>query len=65
VRFLEQKFPQAEFKFFDVALKIKKLEENDEAFQEIIGEISAADAVLWAFPLYYSSFAPSTKDSSN
>ena len=53
VRFLEQKFPQAEFKFFNVALKIKKLEEDEGAFQEIIGEISAADAVLWAFPLYY------------
>jgi multimeric flavodoxin WrbA len=53
VHFLQQKFPETEFKFFDVALKIKKLEEDDGAFQKIIGEISAADAVLWAFPLYY------------
>ncbi len=53
VRFLQQKFPEAEFKFIDVALKIKKLEEDNRAFQEIIGEISAADGVLWAFPLYY------------
>jgi multimeric flavodoxin WrbA len=53
VRFLQQKFPEVEFRFFDVALKINKLEEDDGAFQKIIGEISAADAVLWAFPLYY------------
>ncbi len=53
VHFLQQKFPEAEFKFLDVALKIKKLEEDSRAFQEIIGEISAADGVLWAFPLYY------------
>jgi multimeric flavodoxin WrbA len=53
VRFLQQKFPEAEFKFFDVALKIKKLEGDDGAFQKIMGEISAADAVLWAFPLYF------------
>jgi multimeric flavodoxin WrbA len=53
VRFLQQKFPEAEFRFFDVALKIKKLEEDEGAFQKIMGEISAADAVLWAFPLYY------------
>jgi multimeric flavodoxin WrbA len=53
VRFLEQKFPETEFRFFDVALKIKKLEEDDKAFQKIIGEIAATDAVLWAFPLYY------------
>ena len=52
VHFLEQKFPEAEFKFFDVALKIKKLEKDDKAFQEIMTEIAAADAVLWAFPLY-------------
>jgi NAD(P)H-dependent FMN reductase len=53
VHFLEQRFPEAEFKFFDVALKIKKLEKDEKAFQEIINEIAAADAVLWAFPLYF------------
>ena len=52
VHFLEQKFPEAEFKYFDVALKIKRLEKDDAAFQEIIAGIAAADAVLWAFPLY-------------
>ena len=51
VHFLQQKFPENEFKFFDVALTIKKLEKEDKAFQEIIAEIAAADAVLWAFPL--------------
>jgi len=53
VHFLEQKFPETEFKYFDVALKIKRLEKDDKAFQEIIAEIAAADAVLWAFPLYF------------
>jgi multimeric flavodoxin WrbA len=53
VHFLQQKFPDTEFKIFDIALKIKKLEKDNKAFQEIIGEISAVDAVLWAFPLYF------------
>ena len=53
VHFLEQRFPEAEFKIFDVALKIKKMEKDDKAFQEIIDEIAAADTVLWAFPLYF------------
>ena len=53
VHFLEQRFPETEFKYFDVALKIKRLEKDDKAFQEIIAEIAAADAVLWAFPLYF------------
>jgi multimeric flavodoxin WrbA len=53
VHFLEQRFPEAEFKFFDVALKIKKLEKDEKAFEEVIAGIAAADAVLWAFPLYF------------
>ena len=53
VNFLQQKFPEAEFKFFDVALKIKSLEKDEKAFQEVISWIAAADAVLWAFPLYF------------
>lgn len=53
VRFLQQSFPDAEFKIFDVALNIKKLENDDRAFQEVIANAAAADAVLWAFPLYF------------
>ena len=53
VHFLEQRFPEAEIKYFDVALKIKKLEKDDKAFQEIVAEIADSDAVLWAFPLYF------------
>lgn len=53
VRFLQQRFPETEFKIFDVALKIKKLENDDGAFQEVIAEVAAADAVFWAFPLYF------------
>jgi multimeric flavodoxin WrbA len=53
VHFLQQKFPDTEFKIFDIALKIKKLESEKKYFQEVIREISTADAVLWAFPLYF------------
>lgn len=53
VHLLELRFPEAEFKIFDVALKIKKLEKDEKAFGEIIAGIAAADAVLWAFPLYF------------
>jgi len=53
VSFLQRKFPEIEFQIFDVALKIKKLEEDDKLFEETIGQIAAADAVLWAFPLYF------------
>lgn len=53
VLFLQRKFPEIEFKIFDVALKIKKLEEDDRFFDETISQIATADAVIWAFPLYF------------
>jgi multimeric flavodoxin WrbA len=53
VHFLEKRFPEVEFRYFDVALKIKKLEKDEKAFQEVIAGVSEADAVLWAFPLYF------------
>ena len=53
VHFLEQRFPEVEFKFFDVALKIKKMEKDEKAFNEVITSVASADGVLWAFPLYF------------
>lgn len=53
VHFLEQRFPEVEFRYFDVAQKIKSLEKDDRAFGEVISGIASADAVLWAFPLYF------------
>jgi multimeric flavodoxin WrbA len=53
VSFLQRKYPEVEFQIFDVALKIKKLEEDDKFFEDTIAQIAAADAVLWAFPLYF------------
>jgi multimeric flavodoxin WrbA len=52
VNFLQIKFPEVEFNFFDVAQKIKKLEEDQVAWRKIIEEISQSDAILWVFPLY-------------
>ena len=53
VKILEQAFPQAQFQMMDIALKIKKLEKDEQEFQKVIKEESSADAVLWAFPLYF------------
>ncbi|MBN1470878.1 MAG: NAD(P)H-dependent oxidoreductase [Syntrophaceae bacterium] len=53
VHFLQQRFPETEFALFDVAQKIKKLDKDDKSFQDVMTEIASADAVLWAFPLYF------------
>ncbi len=52
VNFIQKKFPQHQFNIFHVAQKIKKIEKEEKAFQEVIDEVKASDAVLWAFPLY-------------
>lgn len=52
VHFFQKKFPQHEFTILNVTQRIKKLENNEQAFQEVMDEVKASDGVLWAFPLY-------------
>jgi multimeric flavodoxin WrbA len=53
IRYLQKKFPQHVFKIFPIAQQIQKLERDTRAFGEVMDEIRGADAVIWAFPLYY------------
>ncbi len=53
VQYLRQTFSGHVFRIHHVAQQIKKLEKNEPAFEEILDDIRASDAVLWAFPLYY------------
>jgi multimeric flavodoxin WrbA len=52
VHFIQQQFPQHEFKILHVAQQIRKLEKDAQAFQEILDDVASSDGVLWAFPLY-------------
>jgi len=53
VEFLRQQLSGHEFPVFQAASTIRRLEKNEEAFEELIDGVRAADAVLWAFPLYF------------
>jgi multimeric flavodoxin WrbA len=53
VNYIVKKFPGHDYTTFNVAQRIKKIEKDHRAFSEIIDAVSGADAVLWAFPLYY------------
>jgi multimeric flavodoxin WrbA len=53
VLFIRKKFPHHELKIFNIAQEIRKIEGEEEAFQEIIEAVKSADGVLWAFPLYF------------
>ena len=53
VLWLQKRFPTHEFTILDVCHDLKRLEDDERAFGDVLGEIEAADGVLWAFPLYY------------
>lgn len=52
VLYVKKRIPQHEYKILNVAQQVKKLEKNQEKFQEILNEIGDSDAVIWGFPLY-------------
>lgn len=53
VHFLQKTFPQHEMKIMNISQRIQAIEKDEKTFQEIIHEISLANGVLWAFPLYF------------
>jgi len=52
INFLARRFPQHEWKILSVAFTIRQLERHQQAYDEVIDQISTADGVIWAFPLY-------------
>ena len=53
VRFLELAFPAHTFVVEDVGQRIGALEAKEEEFRKVIASIDAADAILFATPVYY------------
>ncbi len=53
VLFLRKKLPGHEFAIHNVCHDIRKLEDDPHALQRVVDEIAGADAVVWAFPLYF------------
>jgi len=53
VRYAARKMPQHAFTIFPVAQTVRKLEKDEKAFNEMIDAVRKADAVWWAFPLYF------------
>ncbi len=52
ILYIQKKFPQHELKILNIAQQIKKLENNEEKFKEIIDDVKNSDGVIWGFPLY-------------
>ncbi|MEZ4670757.1 MAG: NAD(P)H-dependent oxidoreductase [Anaerolineae bacterium] len=52
VKYLQKKYPEHDFDIVHIAKRIKGIEQKRATFDSIIETITAADGVLWAFPLY-------------
>lgn len=53
VRFIKSRARTHNFTEYYVAFDIRTLESDDTAFSSLMEDIRNADAVLWAFPLYF------------
>ena len=53
VHYIQKEFPQHELKFINISQRIKKIESDESAFQEILDEVKDSDGVLWATPVYF------------
>ena len=53
VHYISKEFPQHELKILNISQRIKKIERDVRAFQDILDEISSSDGILWASPVYY------------
>lgn len=54
VAFIQKKFPEHEFDILHISQQVRYIENNESAYNHILSKIATADAVLWAFPLYFS-----------
>lgn len=52
VAYIRKHYPQHDFRIFQVSQRIKKMECDLEAFEEVINEVRSADGVLWSFGLW-------------
>jgi len=53
VHYIQKKFPQHELKILNISQRIKRIERDETAFQEILAEVQSSDGVLWASPVYF------------
>lgn len=53
VRYLEDLFPEIEFVEHHISANIRSIELESARLEEILRDVKDADAVLWAFPLYF------------
>ena len=52
IRYIEKNYSNHEFRYINISSRIRKIEEDETLFNEIIDEISHSDLIIWSVPLY-------------
>jgi len=52
ILYIKKKHPEHEYNIVNVAQTIKKIENDEKRFGDIINQIQESDGVIWGFPLY-------------
>ena len=53
VRFLRARFSQHHWTLLEISATSTELESDEALFKEVVDAVRSADAVLWAFPVYF------------
>jgi multimeric flavodoxin WrbA len=53
MQYVKKRFPQHDYKIFNISERIKAIERDIEKFEEITNAVRGSDGVIWVFPVYY------------
>ncbi len=53
IHFLQKKFPEHSYEILHISKMIRRIENDEDYFGEILTKIADSEAVLWASPVYY------------
>ena len=52
IHYINKKHPEHQYNIVNVAQQIKKVEKDEDRFNEIMLQVKESDGVIWGFPLY-------------
>ena len=52
ILYIKKKHPEHEYEIINIAQTIKKIENDENRFNDIINKVRESDGVVWGFPLY-------------
>ena len=52
VKFIQKQYPRHDYICHNISSRIKKIEKNEDLFDDIIADIESCDSIIWSTPVY-------------